>query len=325
MSASSPARVATIIAACCLIAAEAFAQAYPSRPIRYVVPYPPGGGADFVARAVTQHLGELLGQPIVIDNRGGAAGNLGAEIVAKAPPDGYTLLGTPDNIFVLNPSLYRKMPFEFLKDFSAVALVGWFGSVLVVHPTVQVNSVKELIVLAKAKPGALSFGTAGVGSPTHHSSELFKAMAGVDMLHVPYKGGGPAVLDLVGGRLQLMFASVPSVQAFIKEGRLRALAVTSAKRDSLVPELPTIAEAGLPGYESITRNAVYVPKGTDPKIISRLNTEVGKVVAMPIFRKQMANIGVEVATSSPQELEKLVIEQKAIWEKLAKAAGIKPE
>lgn len=287
------------------------------------MPYPPGGGADFVGRVLGQYLSESLGQPIVIDNRGGAAGNLGAEIVAKAPPDGHTLLGAPDNIFVLNPSLYPNMPFDFLKDFSAVALVGFFASVLVVHPTVPANSVKELIALAKSKPGALSFGTAGVGSPVHHSSELFKSLAGVDMLHVPYKGGGPAVLDLLGGRLQLMFASIPSVLPFVKEGKLRALAVTSRKRDSLMPDLPTIAEVALPGYESITRNAVYAPKGTDRRIIDKLNVEITKIVNTPSFRKQLAATGVETATATPRELEALVLEEKATWEKLVKTAGIK--
>jgi len=317
------AKAAVIGAALGFIAGEGLAQSYPTRPIRMVVPYPPGGSADFIARAVSQSLSESLGQAVVLDNRGGAAGNLGTDIVAKAPPDGYTLLSTSDNVFVMNPSLYQKMPFDFLKDFSAVALTGTNSNVLVVHPSVPVKSVKELIALAKSQPGKLSFGTAGVGSPIHHSAELFKSLAGVDMLHVPYKGGGPAVIDLLGGRVQLMFASVPSVLPFIKEGRLRALAVTSTRRDSLLPDLPTIAEAALPGYESIIRNAVYAPRGTDPKIVTRLNTEIGKIVTTANFRKQLATIGVETATSTPKELETLVLAQKAIWEKLVKEAGIK--
>lgn len=325
MSALSVARATLIVAALCLIAGEGLAQSYPSRPIRFVVPFPPGGGADLVARALGQHLFENLGQPVVIDNRGGAAGNLGADIVAKAAPDGYTALIGPDNVFVMNPSLYRNMPFDFAKDFSAVALVGSFANILVVHPSVPVNSVKELIALAKSKPGQLSYGSAGIGSPIHHSGELFKSLAGVDILHVPYKGGGPAVLDLLGGRLHLMFASIPSVLAFVKDGRLRGLAVTSSKRDSLAPDVPTIAEVALPGYESITRSGVYVPKGTDPRIVTKLNAEIGKIVNTASFRKQLAVAGVETATSTPKELEVLLLGLKASWEKLVKESGMKIE
>ena len=317
------ARATFIVASLSLIAGEGFAQGYPDRQIHFVIAFPPGGGADTLGRLLGQHLSKSLGQSVVVDNRPGAAGDIGTDVVAKAAPDGYTLLGGPDTVFVINPSLYSSMPFDFEKDFSAVSLVGSYSNILVINPSVPANSVKDLISLAKSKPGQLTWASSGIGSPTWHSGEVFQALAGIDVLHVPYKGGGPAVVDLLGGRVQFMFASIPSVLPYIKDGSLKALAVTASKRVSLVPDVPTIAEAALPGYESITTFGVYVPKRTDPNIVAKLNAEIVKIVNMASFKKQLFILGVEPDSSTPSELDALVIALRVKWEKLVKEAGIK--
>ncbi|HEX9556002.1 MAG TPA: tripartite tricarboxylate transporter substrate binding protein [Reyranella sp.] len=303
----------------------ALAQAYPSRQIRIVVPFAAGAGVlDIMARLVGQHLGASLGQQVVIDNRPGAGGIVGAEVVAKAEPDGYTLL-MGNTALVVSPYLYAKLPFEPLADFVPVTLVNSAPLLLVVHPSVPVQSVKELIAYAKARPGQLNYGSGGVGSTPYLATELLKAMAGIDVVHVPYKGGAPALADLVAGQLTFMIENVPGTMPLVKSGKLRALAITSAQRSPLAPDLPTMAEAGVPDYEMVGWNGVFVAKGTPAEIVARLNSDLAKVLRLPDVKEQMATLGAEPGGDSTPAFGAFVKAESARWGRIIKERGIRPE
>jgi tripartite-type tricarboxylate transporter receptor subunit TctC len=302
----------------------ASAQGYPNRSIRVVVPFSAGGANDSVARIVGQKLGEALGQTVVIDNRPGGATNLGTEIVAKAPADGYTLL-VNNSSPVANVSLYKSLPYDFRKDLAPVTLIATTPLVLVAHPSLPVRSVKELIVLAKAKPGQLTYGSAGISSPAHICGELLNTMAGIRILHVPYKGGSPAITDVLGGQITLAFTGGPAAMALIKAGKLRALGTTGTTRFSTAPEIPTIAESGVPGYELVGFFALYATGGTPREVITRLNAETVKALGMPDARKRIADTGAEVVGSSPQELDAFLRKEIDKYAKLIRSANIRPE
>ena len=283
-----------------LTAALAAAQGYPTKPIRFIVPFAPGGGTDITGRAIAQKLSDALGKPVVVDNRGGAGGVIGADLVAKAPADGYTLLlGSPGPL-TINPNLQSKMPYDTLKDFAPVSLATISPFMLAVHPSLPVSTVKELIALAKQKPHALNYGTGGVGAVAHLSAEQFQALAGVQLTHVPYKGSNPSLLDLVSGRLHLVFENLPVTLPHVRAGKIRALAVGTRKRSALVPELPSIAEAGVPGYEASTAFGVLVPAKTPRPIVDRLSAETAKALQGSI-KDTLANLGFEPVGSTPQE------------------------
>ncbi|MCX7135289.1 MAG: tripartite tricarboxylate transporter substrate binding protein, partial [Proteobacteria bacterium] len=277
-------------------AANACAQSYPSKQLRFVVPFPPGGPADILSRTIGQSLAESWAQQVVIDNRAGAGGNIGAEIVAKAPPDGYTMLMGFVGTHAINSSLYRSMPFDAVKDFEPVALVAMVTIILVVHPSVPVKTVKELIALANAKPGELSFGSPGNGTPQHLAGELFNTMTGVKMVHVPYKGAVPALTDLLGGRLSMIFSSMPPALPHLQSGKLRALGVTSSARSPAAPDVPTIAQSGLKGYEVINWYGVLVPAKTPKEIVGKLNGEVVGIMNLPAVKERLAAQGAETYT-----------------------------
>jgi tripartite-type tricarboxylate transporter receptor subunit TctC len=298
-------------------------QNYPTKPVRFVLPFPPGGGTDTLGRGIGQKLGESMGQTIVLDNRPGAGANIGAEIAAHAVPDGYTLLMT--NIaHSINVTLYRKLNYDYLKDFSPVTRLASTPNILVVHPSIPAKSVKELIALAKAKPG-MNYASSGSGSAPHLAGELFKYMTGIELTHIPYKGGGPATVALVAGEASMGVATMPSALPHVKSGRLRALAVSTAKRSAATPELPTIAEAGVPGYEFTTWYGVLVPTGTPKDIITRLNREFIKVQGLPDVKERLAASGFEPETSTPDEFAKYMRSEVAKWGKVVKAANLKVE
>jgi tripartite-type tricarboxylate transporter receptor subunit TctC len=301
------------------------AQSYPSKPIRLIVPFPPGGPNDILGRVVAQKLTEQLGYQVVIDNRGGAGGIIGAELGARAAPDGYTLLLGGTASMSINPGLHKTLPYDPIKDFSAVSLVGTAPSMLIAHPTVPIRTVKDLIKLAKAKPGQLNFASAGIGTPPHLAGELFKSMAGVDMVHVPYKGGGPALTDLLAGQVGLYFSGISSALPFVREGKLRGIAVTSAKRTAVVPDMPTIAESGLPGYEVGNWYAILAPAATPAAIVARLNAEINTALKVAEVRKRFLELAADPVGSSPAELGMYIRSEIAKWAKVIKLAGIKPE
>jgi tripartite-type tricarboxylate transporter receptor subunit TctC len=319
------------IALACLIAwslgadpaLAAAADPYPVRPIRLVVGFPPGGGVDTTARAIAPRLSERLGQQIVIDNRPGATGNVAAELVAKAPPDGYTVSIGSIAPLAVNPSLYLNSPVDPQRDFAPITRIGDSTNVLVVHPSLAAASVKELIALAQAKAGALNCGSSGVGGAGHLALELFNVLARTKITHVPYKGGGPAMVDLLGGNIQLIFATTASAAAHIRSNRIRALAVTTAKRSALMPELPTVAEAGLPGFEANNWYGFVAPAKTPRGIVLRLNKEALAVMALPEVKDALFREGVEVAPTTPEAFGAYMRSEHAKWAKVIKAAGIK--
>ena len=296
--------------------------AYPSKPVRLVVPFPAGGTTDLLARAAAQKLFEAWGQQVIVDNRPGAAGNIGAELVAKAPPDGYTLLMGTVGTHAINTSLYAKMPYDHVKDFTPVILVAGVPNVLVVNPGVPVNSVAELIAYAKANPGKLNFASSGSGTSIHLSGELFKTMTGVQMTHVPYKGSAPALTDLIGGQVQLMFDNLPSSLAFIKAGKLRALGVTGATRATALPETPTVADT-VPGFEASSWFGILAPAGTPRDIVLKINGEVAKWLASPDAKEKLAAQGANVASGSPEDFAKHIQAETAKWAKVVKESGAK--
>ena len=307
-----------------MAAADPASGSYPVRPIRLVVPQSPGGGTDLYARLIAAPLSERLGQSVVIDNRAGAGSLIGTDLVAKAAPDGYTLLGISSSITII-PSIYKEVPFDPVRDFAPVALLSSYPHLVVVHPAVPVNSIKELIALAKAKPGALNFASAGAGTPTQLGAELFNSLAGVKMVHVPYKGGGPALTALLGGEVQVYFGPIATVLPHVKAGKLKALAVTGAKRSPIFPELPGVGEAGLPGFVQDAWNGLMAPARTPPAIIKKLNREIGVVMNMPALRERFAAQGVEAGGMSPEELASMLRSEIAKWSKVVRQAGIKPE
>jgi tripartite-type tricarboxylate transporter receptor subunit TctC len=299
-------------------------QQYPTRAVRLIVASSPGSGVDIVSRIVGQKLTAGLGQQVIVDNRAGAGGNLGAEIAAKAPPDGYTLfMGTPAH--AINVSLFSGLHYDLVRDFAPVSLVSTGQYVVVVHPSIPVPTVKELIALAKRKPGDLAFGSAGAGNSTHLTGELFNSMAGTKMLHVAYKGSGPALVDLISGQLQVMFANLTAGLPFIRANRVRALAVTGPRRSPLMPELPTVSESGLPGFTVTSYFGVLVPTGTQPAIISRLNTEIIKAVHAPDVQGRLAGEGAEPAGGTPDEFAAFIKSEISRWGKVVKIAGLSPE
>ena len=301
------------------------AQSYPSKPIRLLVPFPPGGGVDAVARIAFQRLGEQLQQQIVIDNRGGSSGIIATELAARAVADGYTLFFGVTSALAILPHYQRKLPYDVMTDFAPINLIAEGAYVLAVHPAVQANSVKELIALAKQKPGALNFSSAGNGTMLHLNGELFKSLTGVNIVHVPYKGAAAAMTDLLSGQVHLTFTPPSVTLPQVKSGRLRALGVTSAKRSALAPDLPTIAEAGVPGYEATGWYAVLAPARTPTNIIMRLNRELTTAIADKEVRERFFASGVEAIGSTPAQFAAFIRSEYAKWGKVVRAAGVKSE
>ncbi len=294
-------------------------QTYPAKTVRLVVGWPPGGAADGVARPLALKLSEVLGRPVVVDNRGGATGTIGASVVAKSPADGYTLLLGTSNELVLSP--YEKMPYDPVEDFAPASTVIAFPSVLVVHPSLPVKSVKELVAFMRARPGKLNFATTGAGT-SHLIGELFKSRSGVSFGYVAYKGGGPAIIDLIGGHVEAMFATLPSAVAYVKSGKLRGLMVTDRKRSVTAPDLPAATEVGLPDMLALTWNGVLAPRGTPPAILDRLQRDIVAVMNTQEMKERMLLHAAEVTTGSRDEFAKIIRDDLAQWTKLIKAAGL---
>ncbi len=312
-----------LAAAVLVFAGSALAQTWPSKPVRLIVPYPPGGSADILARAIGQKLAEGLGQQVVIDNRPGAGTAIGAEATAKAAADGYTvMLGTVSS-HAINPALTPGLKYDPVKDFAPVSLVASIPFALIVHPSLPVHSVKELIALAKSKPGALNFSSAGTGTSNHLAGELFKSMTGTFMVHIPYKGSAPALNDLIAGQVQLMFDLVLTTAPHVKSGAVRALAVTGRERSAALPGVPTVAESGVPGYEVSAWFGIFAPAGTPAAVIGTLNAETVKALRQPDLRDRMASQGAEPVTSTPEQFAAYVKEELAKWTRVVKASGMK--
>ncbi|MEO6625897.1 MAG: tripartite tricarboxylate transporter substrate binding protein [Burkholderiaceae bacterium] len=301
------------------------AAAFPERPIRLVVPFPPGGAVDFFARVVQAPLAELLGQPIVIDNKAGASGMLGAGIVSKSAPDGYTLLLGNIASLAINVGIYPKMPYDPQKDFTPVLRTVDVNYVLVVHPSVPVKTVAELIAYARANPGKLSYGSSGSGSLPHLGTELIKAQAGIDMVHVPYKGGGPMVTDVLGGTIQVALADQANLMPHVATGRVRALAVATTKRSANAPELPTIAEGGLAGFDATAWQGLVGPAGMPTDVVKRLNEALIKVMAMPAVREKLLGAGLDPIGGTPEQFGRFIGDEIGNWSKIARDVGAKPE
>ena len=307
-----------------LSACSAGAQTYPSKPVRVIVPFPPGAGADITARIFTPRLAEALGQQFIVDNRAGAAGQIGAELAAHTSPDGYTLLFTPASI-VISRTLYPKLNYDIEKDFDPIAMVASAPFVLVVHPSLPAHNVKELIALAKAKPGALFYASTGNGGTPHLATEIFRARAKINVVHVPYKGTPPAVTDLLGGQVQFMFANTLSVLPHVQSGRLRALAIGSAKRSAAAPQIPTVAEAGMPGFEAITWFGMLAPAGTPKEIVVRLNDEMRKIGQLASIRGLLISQGADPLSTTPEEFRAYLKVEIVKWAKAVAATGVKAE
>ena len=306
-------------------AAADAATNYPTHPIRFILGYPPGGASDAVARQLAFSLGARMGQNIVLDNRGGAGGNIAAELAARAAPDGYTWFLGNNGILATNQALYQKLPFDPVKDFATVTLVGTQPSILVVNPAVAASSVRELIALAKAKPGQLNYASSGTGTAGHLTGELFKSAAQINYVHIPYRGGGPAVIDLVAGQVQFMFATAASVIPHVKSNRLRALAVTSLKRSPSLPELPTVDEAGVPKFEAVTWHGVVVPAATPRPLVLKINAEINQVLALAEVREKLAVQGIEAQGGTPAEFAAFLKSEIPKWTKVVRDSGAKPE
>jgi len=321
-------RQALLAAACGVLVlslpGRALAQGYPSKPVRMVVPYPPGGGSDTVSRPLAQRLSERFGQPVLIDNRGGASGNIGMEVVARAPADGYTLVFALSAQLAVNPNLFEKLPYDPVADFAPIALVATGSVMIAVHPSLPVRSVADLIALARARPDTLTYGTSGNGSAPHLSGELFSTMAGIRMVHVPYKGGGAALSDTIAGHVQVVFSPLVTAAPHVKSGRLRALAVTTSTRASGMPDLPTVEEAGVKGYESSFIYGVLAPAGTGREVIDRVNAGILQVLKEPGYRGLLANNGIEPGGSTPEELGAIIRADIVKWARVIKLAKVKP-
>ena len=300
---------------------SAFPQAYPTKPIRIVVPLSAGGTTDVVMRLISPKLSESLGQQVVIDNRPGAGGNIGANVVAKAAPDGYTLLMGTSSSHGTNVTLYSKMPYDAVNDFTPITLVGYVPFIMMVHPSLGVTSVKELIALAKSKPGQINYASSGNGTSSHLGMEMLKTMAGIDLIHIPYKGTAPANQDLLAGHVSIQFDGVPAALPFIRSGKVRGLAVTSPKRISAAPELPTIAESGVPGFEYTAWVGIMAPAGIPREIVARLNTEITRILNLPEIKDRLLALGFEAAPSTPEQFATHIKTEIAKWEKVVKASG----
>jgi tripartite-type tricarboxylate transporter receptor subunit TctC len=316
--------ILAVVSLSLLSMAHAAAQSFPSRPMRMVIPNPPGGTLDIVARIVTPKMSELAGQSVIIDNRPGADTNIGTELVARAPANGYTML-LQTVPFVVNPTLFAKLPFDVVKDFAPVSLMVSVPFVLVVHNSVQAKSVKELIALAKAQPGKLSYASAGNGSNLHVAAELFNNLTGTKMLHVQYKGGGPALVAVLGGEVSLSYLSIAAAAPHIKAGRLRALGATGTQRSAVLPELPTIAESGVPGYEFTTWVGALVPRATPSETVSTLNALIVKAVKSPDLTTRFTEQGADIIASTPAEFAGHIKAELARWAKVVKESGIRAE
>jgi tripartite-type tricarboxylate transporter receptor subunit TctC len=313
-------RAALTLAGICF-AAAAGAQPYPNKAIRVVVAFAPGGIADFAARSVSQKLSETLGVPVVVENRAGAGGITGAEVVAKAAPDGYTLLVTSIS-HTINPSLRKNLPFDAVNDFAAVTLIADAPNFLVVHPSLPAGSVKELVALARTRPGQMTYASSGAGTSTHLSGELFRSLASIDIVHVPYKGGGPAVIDLIGGHVLMMFSTLPSVLQQVRGGKLRGLAVTGSRRFPAAPEFPTMIEAGIPGFEVSGWSGMFAPAGTPKDIVAKINAETGRMLATAEVRERIAKEGADPVGSSPAQFGVRIRGEIDKWAKVLKSSGL---
>ena len=314
-----------LIAAVSAGAAPAAAQTYPSRPITLVVPFPPGGSATIIARIIADKMSEGLGQQIVVDNRGGAGGSIAARQVAKSAPDGATLLLAFTGTLAVSPLIFANVGYDPRKDLAGIGLIGMAPSVLAVHPSVPARSVADLIGIAKAEPGKIQYGSPGIGTTNHLAGELLAAMTGIKITHIPYKGTGPAITDLLGGHIAMMFAPIPAAHGNVSAGALRALGVTSLKRSSLWPDIPTVAETGLPGFEVVQRSALLAPAGTPRTIIERLNKELNAVLANDEVRRRLAVEGGEPVPGAPEEYAADIDREEMRWSKLVATIGLKGE
>jgi len=315
---------ALLAALCAAAGAVQAADNYPQRPVRMIVAYPPGGGTDQVGRVMAEQLSQTLGQQVIVDNRGGATGNIGTELAARALPDGHTLLMGNVAPNAVNVSLFKKLSFDPVKDFAPVSLVAITPNILVAHPSMPVKTIKELVALAKAKPGALNFPSAGVGSSSHLAGELLKSLAGINMVHVPFKGGGPALVATISGEVQIMFATMPAAMPHVKSGKVRPVAVTTTKRSQAMPELPTIAEAGVKGYDAATWYGLLAPAGTPKPVVDRLHADVVKILAGPT-RQRLEAQGFEPDGGTPAAFAAYIRSEIAKWAKVIKDAGIPAE
>jgi tripartite-type tricarboxylate transporter receptor subunit TctC len=308
-----------------LVSSFVFAQGFPDRPVKIIVPLPPGGSPDTIARTLAQHLQETWKQPVVVENRTGGSQNIGADAVAKSAPDGYTWFLSPDNVFVMNPYLAKATSFDPLTDLAPVTLLARIQFLLVVHPSVPAKSVAELVAHAKANPGQLNFGSSGTGSPQHLGSELLQQLAAIKMSHVPYKGAAPAVTDLLAGRIQVWIGAANSLLPHIRAERVRLLGTTASRRFSVMPETPTVAEAGVPGYSLYPWLALFVPAKTPSDVVARINAEVAKILSSPDVRARLVPQGMDLSTGSPDELAALIRQDYATWGKVIRDGGIKGE
>lgn len=314
-----------LAAAVVSVACASAAHAYPTKPLRLVVGFSPGGSTDVTARILAERMSASMGQQLIVDNRAGAGGNIGADLVAKSNPDGYTILMATTGVMAFNHYLYARLPYSAERDFAPVTQIGALPLILVVPASLPAKSVKDLIGLAKAQPGKYSFGSSGVGGTTHVTAELFKAMAKIDLVHVPYKGSGQMMGDLLSGQVQIAFDQIASSIAHVKSGRLRALGITTAKRSPLMPDMPTIAEAGVPGYEAISWNGFAVPAGTPKSVIRRLQQETKKAVEIPEVKDKLFGLGIEAVAGTPEQFAALIKSERGKWVPLLKKIGVEPQ
>ena len=312
-----------LVVVCALAATQVFGQTWPSKPIKWVVPFAPGGTTDILARTIGDKLSVALGQPVIIDNKPGAGGGLGAEFTAKSPPDGYTIMGGTISTHAINASLYSKLPYDPVKDFVPITLIARVPNMLVINPEVPAKNVPELIALLKANPGKYNFASSGNGTSQHLSGELFKTMAGVDMQHIPYKGSPPALQDVMGGQVSMTFDNITTALPLAKSGKLRALAVTTAKRSAVAPEVPTLAESGLLGFEVGSWQGVFAPAGTPPEIVRRLNTEIVKIINLPEVKEKLTTLGAEPVGDSPEQFSAFVKAEISKWADVVTKSGAK--
>ena len=319
------ARSASLGAAALVFAAVAFAQPYPSKPVKIIVPYPPGGTSDILARSVGQKLTEALGQPVVVENKPGATGNIGADFVAKSPPDGYTLLLADIGSLAISPSVFATLPFDPVKDFAPVIMVAYSPHLLAVHPSVSAKDVKDLIALAKAKPNSLNFAVSGIGGANHLAGIEFAMRSAIQWTYIPYKGGSQAITDVMGGQAQVLFNGMLATYPYVKDGKLKVLAISSAKRFAAAPDIPTVAESGLPGFETGSWQGIVAPAGTPPEVVNKLHATVTAILATPEMKDRLDKAGAEVRPQSPAEFGAFIRDEKARWAKVVKESGAKFE
>ena len=314
-----------VLAACALVAGSVFAQSYPSKPVRMIVGFPPGGGTDVVARVISQKLTEWWGQPVTVENRAGATGTIGADVVAKSPPDGYTLIMGHVNSHAIAPNLFAKLPYDPIKDFAGASYVGYVPNVLAVHPSINVKSVKELVALLKTKPGQLNYASSGNGSTQHLAGEMFKQLTGTSIVHVPYKGSGDAIKDLLAGVVSMNFDTMPPVMPHIQAGKLRGLAISTPKRVAQLPEVPTFVEEGIIGFDVANWYGVMAPAGTPREIVQKLNTDINKAMQVPEERARLESVGTQLREQSAAEFEAYMKAEVAKYAKLIKDTGVRIE